>query len=172
VDLEGEFSDRLLDNRVRRVLKHENHEGFDQLMSAKDPIRLDYFHQFVYQDGMLPFDTGLGRIGSDVTERDNIQKTILTFSKEVAAYAKRFCLLYQYGTIDELILTGGGCNIPEVRDAVVTELSPMLAGKAHVRALDGENLPANCTALSRTMVRGATAIGAASVIFDYPTSIA
>jgi hypothetical protein len=159
-----------LDKHVRSVLRPLNQKGFDEVIAEVDSQRVDRFHQVVYQDG-AEYTTGQGYIGSEPAERDRIKECVSRFSNEVSAYAKRFCIVNQYDRIDELILTGGGFNIPTVRDAVIQALAPFLTGNSHVPAAEDDALPAKCLRLDRILVRGATAIGGASVFFDYTTGM-
>ena len=45
---------------------------------------------------------------------------------------RAFSSIEQYDQIDELILTGGGCNIPLVRDAIRQELERYHLKKSHI----------------------------------------
>ena len=73
----------------------------------------------------------------------------------------------QYDHIDELILTGGGCNIPLVRDAIRGKLERYNLKNSHIPVSDLIAMPPRSQKLDRILVRGATALGAASVFFDY-----
>ena len=63
------------------------------------------------------------------------------FAAEVADLAKRFLLRNQYEVIDFLGLTGGGLNIPTVRDEVCQESSP-----SHPRRDSFTGRPGRCLA--------------------------
>ena len=160
-----------LDKRVTAVLSKANQAGFEKVVSEVDNTRVDRLHRQIYQEER-PYDTGQGLIGKTTDEKTQIDKCIEQFASEVADLARRFRLLHQYDRIDELILTGGGFNITKVRNAVCKELGPFLRGSSHVPADDGAVLPNKCSRLGRILVRGATAIGGASVIFDFSTDIA
>ena len=57
------------------------------------------------------------------------------------------------------------------RHAVCQQLGPLIRGMSHIPADTDEKLPEKSTRLGSILVRGATAIGAASVIFDFSTEM-
>jgi hypothetical protein len=157
-----------LDSRVKEVLSPANRVGFDKVVSEVDTTRVDRLHRAIYQESRAyAYDTGQAKIGGSTDEMRQIARTVEQFASEVADLSKRFLLRHEYDRIDELFLTGGGLNIPKVRDAVCQELSPLLRGVYHIPFDEDATLPANCRRLDSTLVRGATAIGGASVIFDF-----
>ena len=161
-----------LDSRVKEVLSPANRAGFDKVVSEVDTTRVDRLHRAIYQENRAyAYDTGQAKIGGSVDEMRQIDETVEQFASEVADLAKRFLLLHEYEWIDELILTGGGLNIPKVRDSVCLGLNPLLRGVSHIPADPDETLQGKCTRLDSTLVRGATAIGGASVIFDFSTDM-
>jgi hypothetical protein len=155
-----------LDNEVREVLSDPHRKAFDSLARDVDGLRIDRFHQETYQR-LRPYNTGQGIIGEDAGERKKISEVVRGFADRVADFAERFLLIEQYDQIDELILTGGGCNIPLVRDAVRQKLERYHLKKSHIPVAEQIDLPPRCQKLDRILVRGATAIGATSVFFDY-----
>jgi hypothetical protein len=166
----GDYSEPIgvhdLDKQVREALTAENRKAFDGLLADVDGLRIDRFHQEVYQR-LRPYNTGQGIIGQSAAEKKRIEEVIQQFADRVADFAERFLLIEQYDHIDELILTGGGCNIPLVRDAVRKKLERYKLRKSHVPLPEEIAVPERCQKLDRLLVRGATALGATSVYFDY-----
>jgi len=166
VRTESNAKDHDLDNQVRGVLAAANRKAFDNLAADVDGLRIDRFHQEVYQR-LRPYNTGQGFIGQSVPEKKQIEEVIRKFADQVADFAERFLLIEQYDHIDELILTGGGCNIPLVREAVRKKLGRYNLKNSHIPLASETDLPARCRKLDRLLIRGATALGATSVFFDY-----
>ena len=113
---------------------------------------------------------GIGRasIGEDPAEAERISACIAQFASEIADYAARFIEIEQYDRIDDLILTGGGMNIPEVRDALRERLAHIGSFKhAYVPGLSDEALDDHYSRLQPLLVRAGTALGGSSVYFDF-----
>jgi hypothetical protein len=166
----GDYSEPIgvhdLDKQVRAVLKEPHRLAYDGLAGDVDGLRIDRFHQAVYQNSR-PYNTGKGIIGQDPKEKKAIEEVIRNFAESVADFADRFLLIEQYDHIDELILTGGGCNIPLLREAIRKKLAPYNLRNSHIPLSDQLPVPPGCRRLERMLVRGATALGATSVFFDY-----
>ena len=166
----GDYSEPIgvhdLDKQVRDVLNEPNRKAFDALIADMDGLRIDFFHQAVSQN-LRAYNTGKGFIGQEAQEKKAIGDVIRQFADRVADYAERFLLIEQYDHIDELILTGGGCNIPLVREAIRQKLERYNLKNSHIPLADQIDIPPRCRKLERILVRGATALGATSVFFDY-----
>jgi hypothetical protein len=156
-----------LDQRVRQVLTEEHRKGFEGLSADVDGRRIEGFHRVVYRE-LRPYDTGKGLIGRTTHETSRITDAVHQFAEHVATIAIRFLLIEQYDHIDELILTGGGCQIPLVGEAIERKLQPYNLKQSHVPVLPvATSTKHRCHELERKLVRGATALGATSVFFDY-----
>ena len=155
-----------LDKQVRRVLSDPNRKSFEALASDVDGLRLDRYHQEVYQR-LRPYNTGQGIIGQDAKEKAGIEDVIRRFADRIAEQALKFLVIEQYDHIDELILTGGGCNIPLVRQALREKLGKFKLKNSYIPISEQEAIPDRCRRLERSLVRGATALGGTSVFFDY-----
>jgi hypothetical protein len=155
-----------LDKEVREVMSDANRKSFDMMVADVDGLRIDRFHQEVYQR-QRAYKTSQGIIGQDPTEGKNIIKVMRRFAERIAEQAARFLEIEQYTHIDELILTGGGCNIPLVREALREKLKPYQLKNSYIPFAEDEALPHRCQRLERSLVRGATALGGTSVFFDY-----
>jgi hypothetical protein len=66
-----------------------------------------------------------------------------------------------------LVLTGGGCSIPLVRDAIREKLKGYKLKNSHIPVPEQVAIPERCQKLERLLARGATALGATSVFFEY-----
>jgi hypothetical protein len=156
-----------LDQQIRGVLTEEHRKAFETLTADVDGRRIERFHHEVYQQ-LRPYNTGRGLIGHITEEKNKILETIHQFAEHVATIAERFLLIEQYDHIDELILTGGGCHIPLIGEAIRRKLEPYELINTHLpMPPDAGSSTQRCHELDRKLVRGATALGATSVFFDY-----
>ena len=155
-----------LDKQVRDVLSEAHRKAFESLIADVDGRRINGFHRRIYQESQ-PYNTGQGSIGDKPQEQRRIEEVIRGFADQIADYAEQFLLQDQYDFIDELILTGGGCNIPPVREAICRKLKKYHLKNSHIPHSNGFDLPDKCEKIERLLVRGATALGASSVFFDY-----
>jgi hypothetical protein len=164
----------LLDMRLRDVLDPGKRDYLTEMNDDPDQRRIETFHRSVY-DSLRPYDAGKYGIIGQGAELDRIRGCIRDFAEEIADYAERFLEIEQYQTIDALILTGGGCNIPLVRDSLCQRLAryrraSRYAG-TYVPAESESRVPAGYHRLKPLLVRGATALGGASVFFDFAEGI-
>lgn len=153
-----------LDARVRSVLPEDQQTAFDDMLQEVDP-RLETFHRMFYND-FRPFRSRGVRIGSG-PEIDQVRRIVSDFAEEVATYAERFLDLHQFERVDQLLITGGGYNVPMIRDALVRKLENYELRRVYrpVSRLDPE-LPQLHSRLDPRFVRGSTALGGASVYFE------
>lgn len=103
---------------------------------------------------------------ADDDSRRAIDGSIAAFADEVAVHLGRFLDGRPVPSVHQVVLTGGGMNIPEVRRAILLRLAelkpaprihaPGASGDARLHALEPANL-----------VRSATALGGTSVYFDF-----
>lgn len=162
-----------LDQRVQQALDSAGQEVFREITSSIDQRRLEALHSAVYQQrvyrqGGYRLGVGKASIGEDPAEADRITAAIEGFAAQAAEVAGRFIEVEQYERIDDLILTGGGMNIPEVRDALRDKLSQIGSFKhAYVPALSDEGLGGHYSRLEPLLVRASTALGGSSVYFDF-----
>ncbi len=155
-----------LDERVRRELGPAKAEAFAAIASDPDQQRLKAFHSKVY-GSLRPYSLGRrGTIGTG-EEMHRIRDVVDDFAEEIAGYAEAFLEANQYDTIDDLILTGGGSMIPAVRKALRDRMSPYGWAKTHMYFEPAATLTARSHRLDERMLRGATALGGASVYFDF-----
>jgi hypothetical protein len=161
---------RTLDERIRNVLTDRKQDYMREINEDVDQREIETFHRRVY-DNLKPYDTGkYGTIGAG-TEQEDIRQSIRNFAEEIADYAQKFLVAEQYKQIDALILTGGGCNIPLVRSALFERLAryrkDFRYAATYVPSESQEKLRPGHHRLEPYLVRGATALGGASVFFDF-----
>lgn len=164
-----------LDTRVCDVLPQSKADYLRQIDQDIDQFVIERFHRVVY-DNLRPHETVKhGTIGAG-EEGKNIRDCIEGFAAEIADYAERFLVEHDgHDRIDGLILTGGGCNIPLVRKTVCERLAKYGTAEryagTYVPADSHEQIPAGYRRVKPLLVRAATAIGGASVFFDFVDSI-
>jgi len=153
-----------LDARVRAVLPAEQQEAFDDMLDEVDP-RLETFHRMFYTD-FRPFRSRGVRIGSG-PELAPVKERVGVFAEEVATYAERFLDLHQFERVDQLLITGGGYNVPLIREALIRKLGNYQLRRVYrpVSRQDSD-LPSRHSRLDPRFVRGSTALGGASVYFE------
>jgi hypothetical protein len=155
-----------LDERIRAALGDSAREAFAAIGRDPDQRRLETFHRTVY-GRLRPYNLGpRGVIGAGA-ELDRIRDCVGQFAEEVADYAAKFLQVHQYDRIDDLILTGGGSMIPAVRDALCGRLRACGVRKTHTYFEPSASLTRDHHRLDQRLLRGATALGGASVYFDY-----
>jgi hypothetical protein len=125
------------------------------------------FQNGVYADGIGY--RAKGRVIGGEADRPAVQKCISNFTGRLAAETAAFCQqLGPAASMQELILTGGGSNIPAVRDALL--VAAQAAGgfvKTHAPNLRPEHAPSPLVdRLDTPLSRGASALGGASVYFE------
>ncbi|MBX2798912.1 MAG: hypothetical protein KTR31_14645 [Myxococcales bacterium] len=153
-----------LDRHVADALPETARERFVALIDASDQRGLEELHRRVYQRGR---DYRLRR-GGGVIGGDAVRSCIERFADEAASLTEAFIEQGQYERIDDLVLTGGGMNIPAVRDAIRLSLADISRFKhAWVAATADEVLASHYKRLEPRYVRGATALGGSTVYFDF-----
>lgn len=153
-----------LDARIRAVLPADQQEAFDDMLHEVDP-RLETFHRLFYND-FRPFRSRGIRIGSGPEIKD-VRRIVDEFAEEVAMYAERFLDQHQFERVDQLLITGGGYNVPIIREALIRKLENYELRRVYrpVSRLDPQ-LPQLHSRLDPRFVRGSTALGGASVYFE------
>lgn len=157
-----------LDRRVNSVLSETKSKAFARLCDNPSSSSLDNFHANVYGDLVTRQAVrGAPVIGETAAERKAIREVISQFAGEVADGTEEFLSHYNYDRIDDLILTGGGTLIPEIRDTLMTRLKYYKYEVAHCHIPEGVVANPPLRRLSRQLPRGGTAIGGTSLYFDY-----
>jgi hypothetical protein len=125
------------------------------------------FRRNVYSEGRAFATNVHGRIGSG-TEGEAIRDAIQTFGRQLASAVAEFCDGRPPAAMQELILSGGGAQIPAVRDAL--QQAAQAGGHTYVRT----HAPAlrriaggpPVAKLDPDLGRGGSAVGGASLYFE------
>jgi hypothetical protein len=110
----------------------------------------------------------IGLIGGDA-DRQAIQACVGEFGKLLAEELRRFLEPLQPAAMRELILTGGGSNIPVVRDVLQTAAGAGAPEFAKTHAPDlKRGTPGGPVVdrLGEPFTRGGSALGGASIYFE------
>jgi len=156
-----------LDRRVRAALPEEQQVAFDHMAGEIDP-RIETFHRMFYAT-LRPFRSGGVRL-AEGPEIEGVRAAVEGFAAEIAASAERFLDMHQFERVDQLLVTGGGFNIPALREALVGKLDAYALQRVYRPVYKETELPDRHARLSANLVRGATALGGASVYFEGLTS--
>lgn len=157
-----------LDQQLRDRLAPVKRQALMEIMNDPDQQRLETFHRNCFgRTGR--YATRRAIIGDTRAERQMIQELVTTFAEQIADDAERFLETHQYDHIDDLILTGGGTMITAVREALCSRLQRYGLVTVHFGAEPPERQFAGIRShtLMSQLVRGATAIGGASIYFDF-----
>jgi hypothetical protein len=153
-----------LDERVRASLPADKAEW---LKNAKWQD-LATFQRNTYSDGKGYRVPEIGLIGGDA-DRQAIQACVGEFGKLLAEELRRFLEPLQPAAMRELILTGGGSNIPVVRDVLQTAAGAGAPEFAKTHAPDlKRGTPGGPVVdrLGEPFTRGGSALGGASIYFE------
>lgn len=153
-----------LDARVRANLVPAKRDLFDSL-SRKD---FTAFQNASYTDG-TGYRIGPGKVLGGDADRPVVQAALDEFVNRLRAETVAFCEKLPEASMQELILTGGGTNIPVVRDALIAagEAAPGRAFvKLHAPGLKKGKATTLADPLDEYFARGASAVGGASIYFE------
>jgi hypothetical protein len=154
-----------LDQMVYDVLPAGKQKAIDDMVSDVDQRRLEAFHRVFYRT-MEPFRIGQVTIGEG-SEGNDIRNAIHRFVSRIRELAQRFLDAHQFPRVNQLVLTGGGSNIPAVRRALIEQLAP---GHTHAGQTEDDEISellTNYVELGNNEVRGATATGGTSVYCEF-----
>ncbi len=153
-----------LDAKVFAALPKEKGEW---LKNVALPLDLVDFQHKAYGEGKSLKRVGVGTIGAGV-ESTIVRDCVVAFGEQLAAETVKFCDGLPPFPMQELILTGGGSNIPAVRAAI--QKAAQLGGRRFVKIhapdakKDGDSVVVQ--RLDETFTRGGSALGGASIYFE------
>ncbi len=156
-----------LDADVLAALSQAKREHLET-MPRKD---FSNFQRAAYTDlnGIRPTGTGLGVIGGE-GDRAAIDPCIAAFGSRLVDEVKAFCAEVKPGNMQELILTGGGANIPAVRNALIVAAQAhggeFIRVHAPVARREKAGGPQIDGELKENFARGGSALGGASIYFE------
>lgn len=127
------------------------------------------FQRNVFGDGKGYRVPGIGVIGGE-GDREAIDGCVAEFSKRLVEELRKFCAGSKPAQMQELILAGGGSNIPAVRDALIAAAKAEGNEFVKVHAPDLKRGKAGTAPLvdklDANFARGGSALGGASVYFE------
>lgn len=140
-------------------------EKISQLVACPKPVRLQwrkrlYGELFPYYLAALDEEVGAGN------EMNQIREVVEGFASRIARVVNDLLNTIGQGDCQDVILTGGGCEIPKLRNGVLTSVAKHYGAGYLVHGPEGTPVRSSKTILSPRIVRGATALGGASVFFD------
>lgn len=153
-----------LDANVRAALADEKCDALDKL-SRRD---FAAFQVSTYS-GETGYRVGPGKVIGGAADRPVVEKCLDTFATRLAAETATFIQQLAPASMQELILTGGGCNIPAVRDALISAASAAPGNpfvKTHAPGLKKTKAGPPVDPLDDKFARGASALGGASIYFE------
>lgn len=153
-----------LDAAVKAALPEDKQKALNTL-SPKD---FAAFQESAYSEGK-GYRLGAGRVLGGDADRPAVDAGIGEFVKRLTDETAAFCQALGPASMQELILTGGGCNIPAVRDALLqaaAQLPGSAVVKTHAPGLKKAQAGTPVDNLSDKFARGASALGGASIYFE------
>lgn len=158
--------------RIRDSLYPAKRPIFDELIAGRLPEEQTLFFENVFLRG-IPFEyRSTGLVIGEGDEGQQIGKELHAFAQEAARKLKLFLEHYRYKRVDEVVFTGGGMNIPAIRDALFAVAEQFSATHGFVPSHPEERLPAPLLdRIDQFQVRGATALGGSSLFFDEAVEI-
>ena len=149
-----------LDEMVQNRLPADKKAALRQLSS----LDLEKMRRSVYSEEVAWEHPEVGKIGAE-GEAEIVTDCINQLATEIGKSLDGFLLEHQSPTVDEVIMTGGGNNIPRLVDALGKQLAGKGAKTFHAANVQNTIGDARAVALDPQVVRGASAIGGASVLF-------
>jgi hypothetical protein len=123
--------------------------------------------QSVYSEGKGYRAPGLGRVVGGPTDSEAVQACLGAFTKRVSDEATTFCEALDPAFTQELILTGGGSNIPTIRAALQTAAKAKGTSFVKTHAPDLKRVKGTpVDKLDDHFARGGSALGGASIYFE------
>ena len=153
----------------RRIVAALPKEKGDWLHKAS-PLDWEDFRPAVYTDGKGIRKAELGVIGGPA-DADAVRTCLTEFAKQLADETAMFVNAIgtvPAGSLEELILTGGGSFIPAVREAIrnAAQEGGRSYVKTHAPALKKSSGGPPVDRLDPTFARGGSALGGASIYFE------
>ena len=147
---------------------------FDALPSDKrgwlanaQPADLESFRKLVYSDGKPYRTVEVGAIGG-TADMEAIRAGTDAFLHQLSVEAMKFCDDLEPVKHQELILTGGGSNVPRIRDALTTAAKSNGRSffRTHAPGLKKSAADGPVNPLKDEMSRGGSALGGASIYYE------
>lgn len=153
-----------LDGAVREALSEDKR----QWLAGLSYREFENFQRLAYSDGKGVRAPGLGVVGGE-GDRDAMQACLTDFANRIVDAVTKFCANLPPAQMQELILTGGGSNIPAVRDALIAAAQQNGNAFVKLHAPDlkrGRAGSQPVDKLDAPFARGGSALGGASIYFE------
>lgn len=153
-----------LDASVRAALPEDKRALIDGLK----PLDFSRLQESVYTSD-TGYRVGPGKVIGGSADRPAVEKCLETFTTRLAAETASFLQDLGPVSMQELILTGGGSNIPLVRDALMKAAAQAPGNtfaKTHASGLKKVKVGPPVDPLDTTFARGGSALGGASIYFE------
>jgi hypothetical protein len=155
-----------LDSHVIEALPKEKGEWLRKIR----PLDWEDFRPAVYTEGKGVRTTDLGIIGGPA-DAEAVRNCILDFIKRLTEESAKFLDslgTIPTGTIEELILTGGGSFIPAIREALqaAAQSGGRSFAKTHAPSLKRVSGGPSIDRLDTSFARGGSALGGTSIYFE------
>lgn len=163
-----------LDDAVVEGVPAAKRDMLRQMMNAADQQPLETYHTTVY--GRLDLFSHAGvKIMDTEDEKQAVVARLKEYAAEVCQALDQFMAVHQFPAVNELVLTGGGFNVPTIRDAVSQYVRNTYGAQVFTLPLQqdeqAQGLPsAQCRRISVLECRAATAVGGTSILFDELTN--
>jgi len=135
-------------------------------LSALSGREWERFHRVIYTESREWDLPSGGVVGNTPEQRAIIAGTVTKFASDIAKAMNLFLDEHRPPCIQEVILTGGGTNIPEVARRLRTDLASRGVSTFYLPKATPQAPGPRQVEIPPNVVRGASAIGAASVLFD------
>jgi hypothetical protein len=151
-----------LDRRIAVALPG----GLGSALASLSGREWERFHQVVYAEGRewdLPQG---GTVGQNAEQRAIIAGTVVKFAGDISKAMNGFLEEHRPPRIQEVILTGGGNNIPDIARRLRTDLGSRGVSTFYLPRASPQASGPRQVEIFPSVVRGASAVGGASVLFD------
>jgi hypothetical protein len=148
----------MLDNLVRHGLENEKSAVIEKLSSTDR----EAFRRTVYSEDRS-WSINQFTIG-DVTDRQIVEKCIGGMATRISNEIDKFLGSFGVTKVNEVVLTGGGSNIPRITRRLADRLAEKGVETFHASSLSGMET-GRTVQLGQQVVRGSSALGGASVLF-------
>jgi hypothetical protein len=151
-----------LDRRVVEVLP----EPVAAVVNRFNGLEWERFHRVVYMEAREWSLPGGGVVNGSGGERARIAGVVGQFALDIAAGLDEFLRRHRPNRVQEVVLTGGGNNIPELVRRLRKALAPWNVSTFYLPKAGAPFDGARQVEIVPGVVRGASAVGGASVLFD------
>jgi hypothetical protein len=154
-----------LDERLKASLSEEKRAVIAGL-PTKEFAKLQ---SEVYLDDTTGYRYGRGKVIGGDSDREIVDGILTEFVERLSTEAEKFCEQFDPASMQELILTGGGNNIPRARETLINTTAKIKGRpfvKIHAPGLKRGTSSSLIHKLNPEFTRGGSALGGASIYFE------